>query len=420
MLKEVFVITYLILLSSTVESQKPIKKVLSIVRTIRNQMVTFDEITEIKNQFVDEVKVIKNQIVDEVVGEINPTIASSCSCCEPKPHHCDGNQGIFIAGGVNGSLYDGTASPPGFYNPLTNVYCDIHGYEYGYQPRYSSTTTGFIVCGGNDVIDYEPEIEARYNCQKFDHSTGTWNLWKSWENEFPGRRLHVAWKSSIGLFLIGGSDSMDTSMLIHNDGSITDGAINSGRYYACAVADPKTDTVIIIGGINEAGSTNEVIRYDIYGYAYPPLPPLTSTYIYFGCSGYYNDNDNLVLVVTGGSAGYTEHLEVGVDTEWIPNQDCYNPWDISCADANNDVYCLQGYYGYEIQEYDPSTGCFNYKSSTYYSRGFYGNFASSVCMDSGIEDWCIYSKSGEKSEPQDHSKPFPGHSDDDKNFPSNN
>ena len=113
--------------------------------------------------------------------------------------------GIFIAGGVNGSLYDGTASPPGFYNPLTNVYCDIHGYEYGYQPRYSSTTTGFIVCGGNDVIDYEPEIEASYNCQKFDHSTGTWNLWKSWENEFPGRRLHVAWKSSIGLFLIGGS-----------------------------------------------------------------------------------------------------------------------------------------------------------------------------------------------------------------------
>ena len=47
-------------------------------------MVTFDEITE-----------IKNQIVDEVVGEINPIIASSCSCCEPKPHHCDdGNQGI--------------------------------------------------------------------------------------------------------------------------------------------------------------------------------------------------------------------------------------------------------------------------------------------------------------------------------------
>ena len=84
MLKENFVITFLILLSSTVESTKPIKKVLSIVKEIKEQMVT-----------VDDMKEIKNQIVDEVVDAINPTIASSCSCCEPKPHHCDdGNQGI--------------------------------------------------------------------------------------------------------------------------------------------------------------------------------------------------------------------------------------------------------------------------------------------------------------------------------------
>jgi len=47
MLKEVFVIAFLILLSSTVESQKPIKKVLSIVKKIRNQI---DVMEEIKNQ----------------------------------------------------------------------------------------------------------------------------------------------------------------------------------------------------------------------------------------------------------------------------------------------------------------------------------------------------------------------------------
>ena len=80
---EVFVITFLILLSSTVESTKPIKKVLSIVKEIKEQMVTVDDMTE-----------IKNQIVDEVVDAINPTIASSCSCCDPKPHHCDDGQGI--------------------------------------------------------------------------------------------------------------------------------------------------------------------------------------------------------------------------------------------------------------------------------------------------------------------------------------
>ena len=77
MQKEVFVITFLILLSSTVESTKPIKKVLSLVREIKKQMVTVDEITEIKNQ----------------LDAIDHTIATSCSCCN-KPKNCDGNQGI--------------------------------------------------------------------------------------------------------------------------------------------------------------------------------------------------------------------------------------------------------------------------------------------------------------------------------------
>ena len=46
--------------------------------------------------------------------------------------------------------------------------------------------------------------------------------------------------------------------------------------------------------------------------------------------------------MTGGnSPGDTQTLEVGVDPEWYSDP-CYNPWDISCADANNEVYCLQG------------------------------------------------------------------------------
>ena len=89
------------------------------------------------------------------------------------------------------------------------------------------------------------------------------------------------------------------------------------------------------------------------------------------------------------------------------------------------IMCFQylfilGYYGYDIQEYDETSGGFIYKSSTDYSRGVWGNFASSVCIDSGVENWCTYSKSGKKSEPQDHSKPFPEHSEDDENLPSDN
>ena len=83
------------------------------------------------------------------------------------------------------------------------------------------------------------------------------------------------------------------------------------------------------------------------------------------------------------------------------------------------IYLL-GYDGYDIQEYDKTSGGFIYKTSTEFDRASWGNFASSVCIDSGVENWCTYSKSDKKSEPQDHSKPFPEHSEDDKNLPSDN
>ena len=102
--------------------------------------------------------------------------------------------GIFIAGGFGND----STTPPGFYNPLTNEYCNIPQMN---QPRFGSTTTGLKVCGGYDLIDYN----AQYKCEMFDPATGTWGPYcGSWELLFPGRALHVAWMSSIGLLLIGG------------------------------------------------------------------------------------------------------------------------------------------------------------------------------------------------------------------------
>ena len=64
----------------------------------------------------------------------------------------------------------------------------------------------------NSDIDYDydynhPYSDAPYNCEKFDPLTGTWDHhWAFWEPfSFPGRVRHVAWMSSIGLFLIGGA-----------------------------------------------------------------------------------------------------------------------------------------------------------------------------------------------------------------------
>ena len=74
MMKELVALSLFVFLLSTVESQKPIKKVLSIVKEIKKNMLTLDEID-----------VMKGQIVDEVVDSIVPVIKESCSCCNDEP-----------------------------------------------------------------------------------------------------------------------------------------------------------------------------------------------------------------------------------------------------------------------------------------------------------------------------------------------
>ena len=80
MMKELVALSLFVFLLSTVESQKPIKKVLSIVKDIKKNML-----------ILDEMEVMKEQIVDEVVDSIVPIIKESCSCCDdepPSPQDC--------------------------------------------------------------------------------------------------------------------------------------------------------------------------------------------------------------------------------------------------------------------------------------------------------------------------------------------
>merc|ERR1711973_149244 len=403
MMKELVALSLCVFLLSTVESQKPIKKVLSIVKDIKKNMLT-----------LDEMEVMKGQIVDEVVDSIVPVIKESCSCCDDEPpQDCEGNQGVFAAGGRddNGS----GSSPPLFYNPFTNMECELPHMN---QPRYSSTTTAYISCGGSDYnATNNFPIPAAYNCERFDPCTGNWSNPNhiEWMTEgYPPRIRHVAWMSSIGLFLIGGLGETDSSMLINKIGQLSPGLINSGKYGACAVSDPRNDQVIIIGGYDGSGASSDTVDvFDIDGYV-SSLPSLNSPRYWAGCSGYYNDAGNLVLIVTGGNSGETETLEVGVDPEWY-TEPCYNPWDISCADANNEVYCLQGYNSYEIEEFDKINGCFEVKAYTQDSRGYFGNFASSVCLDNcNPEDYCVNYEIVKKAKATDHSKPIPGQNEEDR------
>jgi len=69
-MKELVAMSLFVFLLSTVESQKPIKKVLSNVKDIKKNMLTLDEMEE-----------IKEQIVDEAINSIVPVIKESCSYC---------------------------------------------------------------------------------------------------------------------------------------------------------------------------------------------------------------------------------------------------------------------------------------------------------------------------------------------------
>ena len=78
-----------------------------------------------------------------------------------------------------------------------------------------------------------PSLPAAYNCERFDPCTGKWSNPNhiEWLSEgYPPRIGHVAWMSSIGLFLIGGSGATDSSMLINKIGQLSPGLINSGKY----------------------------------------------------------------------------------------------------------------------------------------------------------------------------------------------
>lgn len=326
-----------------------------------------------------------------------------------------GGQAIFIAGGVTSQDY----RTESYYDPNSNTFCDITPSNY---QRASSTTTGFKICGGVDLNNGN----AILNCEKFDPSgpyPGVWNVTHTWND--PPRINHVAWKTYEGLYLIGGVASPCSSTKLLPDGSSGDGfELAYETSYACAVPDKKSDSVIIIGGYqnemcggygndtNGYGSDDDgygygyggegyypssrVTRYDKYGFV-EELPSLNYGTVYAGCSGYYDDDDNLVLVSTGGT-GYTEKLVVGVDDYWMGHGN-YNPYDVSCATANNNLYCLQGWDGYDVKEWNKDDSTFETIMTTSYDRAYYGNFASAVPVDAGVEYQCLSYTSTNKKKP---------------------
>jgi len=282
MIKELVVPSLFVFLLSTVESHKSMKKVLSIVKDIKNEMVT----------------------VDEIVDALTPIIEGSCNCCNDKPQ-C---QAILIVSGLYASAnYSVQAlDQDGHY------LCDLPDIPIPYG-RFGATMDGNILCGGyvypnsKSCICYDMGSWFDYpdilNEDRFHAS--------SWGRPYPN--LNV-----VESHIFGGYSLTDSTEIANCGDSTPSQNYNDGNSGQCTIQ--FDDYVVITGGLN--GYSTTVAAYNDYGDR-RDLQPLVEGRGFHGC-GHYIDNDgNMVYLVTGGAIDDSTDT---VTTELSINEE---PWFIS-------------------------------------------------------------------------------------------
>jgi len=315
MLKELVVLSLFVFLLSTVESNKPIKKVLSIVKDIKNEMVT----------------------VDEIVDALTPIIKGSCSCCDDKPK-C---QAILIVSG----LPDPTANKSVQALDQDGHYlCDLPDIPIPYG-RFGATMDGNILCGGY----YYPNSKS---CICYD--MGSWfdypdslneERWyaSSWGRPYPNSYIEES-------HIYGGYYSPNTTEIAMCGDSTPSYNYNDGQFNTARCSIKFDDYVVITGGWDEStpGSVSATVAaYNDDGFLYY-LPPLVEERAFHGC-GHYIDNDgNMVYLVTGGiinSTIATKTTELSINEgAWFTVSPLPTPRiGLKCVSLNNKVICTGGW-----------------------------------------------------------------------------
>jgi len=278
MIKELVVFYLFVFLLSTVESHKSMKKVLSIVKEIKNEMVT----------------------VDEIVDALTPIIEGSCSCCDDKPQ-CNA---ILIVSGLPAPTANYSVQAldqDGYY------LCDLPDIPYA---RFGATMDGNILCGGYDS-------QSSNSCTCYD--MGSWidnpgslneERWhaSSWGRPYPN-------SYAVESHIYGGNYSSDTTEIANCGDSTPSKNYNDGNSGQCTIQ--FEDYVVITGGW--IGYSATVAAYDDNGFLYY-LPSLLEGRAFHACGHYINDDGNMVYLVTGGAINSTTDT---VTTELSINEE---PW----------------------------------------------------------------------------------------------
>ena len=217
-----------------------------------------------------------------------------------------GDLGILMVGGYTSQKY--TQRYSGYYNPMTNFYCDLSIFPVPSATftKYAHTVTGPYVIGGfpqtSSIIDY-----------KFNMDKGAWDPIYGKANNSVQLVGHSAWKNNEGILLMGGRimspfdpiGRLDHTYLFHPDGNMVKKyTLVFPSLFSCAIDDTKSGTVILTGGSTNKTAAdyygnldphNNVLRYGEKGYK-EDLPSMNFNRSKHGCGGYYDDGGILVNI----------------------------------------------------------------------------------------------------------------------------
>jgi len=228
---------------------------------------------------------------------------SSCTSCFSGPPKCKTEQQEELAIIVTGGNSAGTSVDLLFNNG--SYYCGLPNLP---EYRFGHSQNGFVTCGGH------PSSYTRKSCLTF--VDGEWQ-----QTHYPlleERNWFSSWVSSNGgIYLIGGTGSLNTSEVIDSSGNTVSGFdLTDSTSHTCSIEDNDEDRVILTGG---ARTMNKVSVFDKNGFV-EQLPDLLTGRSCHACGFFINNDKKKVLLVAGGWEKYnnlasTESLLIG-DASW--------------------------------------------------------------------------------------------------------
>jgi len=205
----------------------------------------------------------------------------NCLSCAPEPPPPGPEMALLVSGG-----YPNPKTVEVILNDGTSLCSLQSSSELPYSGRGYHTMDGGIICGG---------VEAPKNCSKFE--TGNWNPYSSeMIYDYVG---HVSWNrfgdyEAIQLFGGANNNWRQSEIISATESSPSPYQLPIATRMACSIQFP--DQVVVTGGIY---TTNRVMVYGAENFI-SYLPELLVGRYDHGCTSFYNEDEELVYIVSGG------------------------------------------------------------------------------------------------------------------------